>query len=290
MNLCDIKTIKQLMAMFSLNFRKEFGQNFLTNVSVVEDIADNCCDDSESTILEIGPGVGSLTRELAVRYKNVISIEIDNGLIPVLKYTLGEFINVQIVNNDVMKVDLAELLAPYFAKGKVSVCANLPYYITTPILMKLLESGLPFEYITVMIQSEVADRLCTAPGAKDCGAITSVLNYYGKPERLFRVGAHNFVPSPKVESSVIRIQLHKQKPVSPKSEEMLFRTIKAAFEQRRKTLPNSLASSFGELTKEQLTNIVVSLGHLPDIRGEKLTVEQFCKLSDEIYTAIEAQK
>ena len=290
MNLCDIKTIKQLMAMFSLNFRKEFGQNFLTNVSVVEDIADNCCDDSESTILEIGPGVGSLTRELAVRYKNVISIEIDNGLIPVLKYTLGEFSNVQIVNNDVMKVDLAELLAPYFAKGKVSVCANLPYYITTPILMKLLESGLPFEYITVMIQSEVADRLCTAPGAKDCGAITSVLNYYGKPERLFRVGAHNFVPSPKVESSVIRIQLHKQKPVSPKSEEMLFRTIKAAFEQRRKTLPNSLASSFGELTKEQLTNIVVSLGHLPDIRGEKLTVEQFCKLSDEIYTAIEAQK
>ena len=290
MNLCDIKTIKQLMAMFSLNFRKEFGQNFLTNVSVVEDIADNCCDDSESTILEIGPGVGSLTRELAVRYKNVISIEIDNGLIPVLKYTLGEFSNVQIVNNDVMKVDLAELLAPYFAKGKVSVCANLPYYITTPILMKLLESGLPFEYITVMIQSEVADRLCTAPGAKDCGAITSVLNYYGKPERLFRVGAHNFVPSPKVESSVIRIQLHKQKPVSPKSEEMLFRTNKAAFEQRRKTLPNSLASSFGELTKEQLTNIVVSLGHLPDIRGEKLTVEQFCKLSDEIYTAIEAQK
>ena len=290
MNLCDIKTIKQLMAMFSLNFRKEFGQNFLTNVSVVEDIADNCCDDSESTILEIGPGVGSLTRELAVRYKNVISIEIDNGLIPVLKYTLGEFSNVQIVNNDVMKVDLAELLAPYFAKGKVSVCANLPYYITTPILMKLLESGLPFEYITVMIQSEVADRLCTAPGAKDCGAITSVLNYYGKPERLFRVGAHNFVPSPKVESSVIRIQLHKQKPVAPKSEEMLFRTIKAAFEQRRKTLPNSLASSFGELTKEQLTNIVVSLGHLPDIRGEKLTVEQFCKLSDEIYTAIEAQK
>ena len=290
MNLCDIKTIKQLMAMFSLNFRKEFGQNFLTNVSVVEDIADNCCDDSESTILEIGPGVGSLTRELAVRYKNVISIEIDNGLIPVLKYTLGEFSNVQIVNNDVMKVDLAELLAPYFAKGKVSVCANLPYYITTPILMKLLESGLPFEYITVMIQSEVADRLCTAPGAKDCGAITSVLNYYGKPERLFRVGAHNFVPSPKVESSVIRIQLHKQKPVAPKSEEMLFRTIKAAFEQRRKTLPNSLASSFGELTKEQLTNIVVSLGHSPDIRGEKLTVEQFCKLSDEIYTAIEAQK
>lgn len=290
MNLCDIKTIKQLMAMFSLNFRKEFGQNFLTNVSVVEDIADNCCDDSESTILEIGPGVGSLTRELAVRYKKVISIEIDSGLIPVLKYTLGEFSNVTVINSDVMKVDLSELLAPYFERGKVSVCANLPYYITTPILMKLLESGLPFDYITVMIQSEVADRLCTAPGSKDCGAITSVLNYYGKPERLFRVGAHNFVPSPKVESSVIRIQLHKQKPFIPENEDMFFRTIKAAFEQRRKTLPNALSSSFGELSKEQLTSIVTELGHSPDIRGEKLNVEQFCRLSDNIYHAIASQK
>ncbi|MBQ8817986.1 MAG: 16S rRNA (adenine(1518)-N(6)/adenine(1519)-N(6))-dimethyltransferase RsmA [Clostridia bacterium] len=290
MNLCDIKTIKQLMAMFSLNFRKEFGQNFLTNVSVVEDIADNCCDDSESTILEIGPGVGSLTRELAVRYKKVISIEIDSGLIPVLKYTLGEFSNVTVINSDVMKVDLSELLAPYFERGKVSVCANLPYYITTPILMKLLESGLPFDYITVMIQSEVADRLCTAPGSKDCGAITSVLNYYGKPERLFRVGAHNFVPSPKVESSVIRIQLHKQKPFIPENEDMFFRTVKAAFEQRRKTLPNALSSSFGELSKEQLTSIVTELGHSPDIRGEKLNVEQFCRLSDNIYHAIASQK
>lgn len=290
MNLCDIKTIKQLMAMFSLNFRKEFGQNFLTNVSVVEDIADNCCDDSESTILEIGPGVGSLTRELAVRYKKVISIEIDSGLIPVLKYTLGEFSNVTVINSDVMKVDLSELLAPYFERGKVSVCANLPYYITTPILMKLLESGLPFDYITVMIQSEVADRLCTAPGSKDCGAITSVLNYYGKPERLFRVGAHNFVPFPKVESSVIRIQLHKQKPFIPENEDMFFRTVKAAFEQRRKTLPNALSSSFGELSKEQLTSIVTELGHSPDIRGEKLNVEQFCRLSDNIYHAIASQK
>ncbi len=290
MNLCDIKTIKQLMAMFSLNFRKEFGQNFLTNVSVVEDIADNCCEDCESTILEIGPGVGSLTRELAVRYKKVIAIEIDNGLIPVLKYTLGEFSNVTVINQDVMKVDLGELLAPYFERGKVSVCANLPYYITTPILMKLLESGLPFEYITIMIQSEVADRLCTAPGSKDCGAITAVLNYYGRPERLFRVGAHNFVPSPKVESSVIRIKLHEDKPCKPLDEAMLFRTVKAAFEQRRKTLPNALASGFGELTKDKLTEIITACGHSPDIRGEKLTVEQFCKLSDEIFKEIIGQQ
>ena len=286
MNLCDVKTIKQIMAMFNINFRKEFGQNFLTNVSVVEDIADNCCDDAESTILEIGPGVGVLTRELAARYKNVIAIEIDNGLIPVLKYTLGEFNNVTVVNSDVMKVDLGELLAPYFEKGRVSVCANLPYYITTPILMKLLESGLPFDYITVMIQSEVADRLCCAPGSKNCGAITSVLNYYGEPERLFRVGAHNFLPSPKVESSVIRIKLHKQKPFVPKSEAIFFRTIKGAFEQRRKTLPNALASAFGELPKEQLTNIILSCNHSADIRGEKLTVEQFVELSDAIHDAL----
>ena len=290
MNLCDIKTIKQLMAMFSLNFRKEFGQNFLTNVSVVEDIADNCCADSESTILEIGPGVGTLTRELAVRYKHVIAVEIDNGLIPVLKYTLGSFSNVTVVNQDVMKVDLGELLTPYFARGKVSVCANLPYYITTPILMKLLESGLPFDFITVMIQSEVADRLCAAPGGKNCGAITSVLNYYGAPERLFRVGAHNFVPSPKVESSVIRIALHKEKPYKPLDEAIFFRTVKGAFEQRRKTLPNALSSAFGELSKESITGIIVDCGYPADIRGEKLNVDDFCKLSDRIFLAISGEK
>ncbi|MBE6707448.1 MAG: 16S rRNA (adenine(1518)-N(6)/adenine(1519)-N(6))-dimethyltransferase RsmA [Ruminococcaceae bacterium] len=289
MNLCDQKTIKQLMAMFSLNFRKEFGQNFLTNVSVVEDIADNCCDDSESTVLEIGPGVGSLTRELAVRYKRVIAVEIDNGLIPVLKYTLGEFSNVTVINEDVMKLDLEELLAPAFARGKVSVCANLPYYITTPILMKLLESGLPFDSITVMIQSEVADRLCAVPGGKNCGAITAVLNYYGEPRRLFRVGAHNFVPPPKVESSVIRIDLYKERPYRPLDEAIFFRTVKGAFEQRRKTLPNALSAAFGELSKEELTEIIVSCGHSPDVRGERLTVEDFRAIADEIYRRTRAE-
>ena len=289
MNLCDVKTIKQIMAMFSINFRKEFGQNFLTDICVVEDIADNCCDDYDSTILEIGPGVGSLTRELAARYKRVIAIEIDNGLIPVLKYTLGEFPNVTVINQDVMKVDLGELLAPYFKEGKVSVCANLPYYITTPILMKLLESGLPFEYITVMIQLEVAQRLCTAPGGKDCGAITAVLNYYGKPERLFTVGAHKFIPAPKVDSSVVRIKLHEEKPFVPKSEEMLFRTIKAAFEQRRKTLPNALAAGFGELSKDELTQAVIDCGFAPEIRGEKLGVADFVALSDAILDRINAK-
>lgn len=290
MNLCDVKTIKQIMAMFNISFRKEFGQNFLTNIGVVEDIADNCCEDADSTILEIGPGVGVLTRELAERYKNVIAVEIDNGLIPVLKYTLSGYNNVTVVNEDVMKVDLGELLAPYFEKGKVSVCANLPYYITTPILMKLLESGLPFDHITVMIQSEVADRLCCAPGSKNCGAITSVLGYYGSTQRLFRVGAHNFLPPPKVESSVIRIDLYKQKPYVPVSEAVFFRTVKGAFEQRRKTLPNALSAAFGELSKDEITSIIVSCGHSADIRGEKLTVEQFVALSDALASAIDGGK
>ena len=286
MNLCDIKTIKQVMAMFSLNFRKEFGQNFLTNNMVVEDIADNCCDDAHSTILEIGPGIGSLTRELAERYENVVALEIDHGLIPVLKYTLGDYKNVTVINEDVMKANLEEILAPYFAKGKVSVCANLPYYITTPILMKLLESGLPFDYITIMIQSEVADRLCSAPGGKNCGAITSVLNYYGRPEKLFTVKAGNFIPAPKVDSSVVRIKLYADKPCKPLDEHTFFRTIRAAFEQRRKTLPNALSAVFGEISKDEITEIISRCGHDVNIRGEKLSVEEFTALSDELYKAI----
>ncbi len=288
MNLCDIKTIKQIMAMFSLNFRKEFGQNFLTNKMVVEDIADNCCDNAASTILEIGPGIGSLTNELAERYANVVALEIDNGLIPVLRYTLDGHKNVKVINRDVMKTDLGEILAPYFAAGNVSVCANLPYYITTPILMKLLECGLPFEYITIMIQSEVADRLCAAPGGKNCGAITAVLNYYGTPEKLFTVTADNFIPAPKVDSSVVRIKLHKEKPYKPADEHTFFRTIRAAFEQRRKTLPNALSSVFSELSKEQITDIITDCGLSTTVRGEKLTVDEFTTLSDKLFEAVKS--
>ncbi len=288
MNLCDIKTIKQIMAMFSLNFKKEFGQNFLTNNMVVEDIADMCCEYSARTVVEIGPGVGSLTKELAERYENVIAFEIDRGLIPVLKYTLGSYPNVKIINQDIMEADLGEILAPYFEAGGVSVCANLPYYITTPILMKLLECGLPFDYITVMVQEEVADRLCAATGSKDCGAITSVLAYYGTAQKLFRVNADNFMPPPKVDSAVMRIKLYRDsdRPYHPKDTDMFFRTIKGAFEQRRKTLPNSLASAFPELDKSRITEIVLSCSHPENIRGEKLTIEDFVALSDKLYEAI----
>ena len=285
MNLCDIKTIRDIMSIYNLTFRKEFGQNFLTNRAVVEDIADSCCSTPDATILEIGPGLGVLTQELAFRYRKVMAIEIDNGLIPALRYTLSDCPEgvVEVVHADVMKVDLGELLKPAFEAGKVSVCANLPYYITTPILMALLESGLPFEYITIMIQSEVADRLCAKAGSKEYGAITAVLKYYGEAEKLFKVSAGNFIPAPKVDSTVVRIKLHKQKPYVPKDEETLFKTIRAAFEQRRKTLPNALSAGFPEVTKETLTALIEACGHRPDIRGERLDIADFVALADQIF-------
>ena len=214
-------------------------------------------------------------------------MEIDNGLIPLLKYTLDEFKNVSVVNGDIMKTDLNALLADSFDGGKVSVCANLPYYITTPIMMMLLESGLPFDYITIMIQSEVADRLCANAGNKAYGAITAVLNYYGTAEKLFVVKSDRFVPEPKVDSTVIRIKLHKEKPYRPLDEATFFRTIRAAFEQRRKTLPNALSAVFTELSKDEITAIITEKCALPaDIRGERLDTAQFTALSDELFRAI----
>ncbi len=280
MNLCDSRTVKSLMETFGLRFRKEFGQNFLTNENVVADIADSASDNVNETILEIGPGIGTLTRELCARYKNVVALEIDKSLIPVLTYTLNEFHNVKVINEDVMKADLAAILAPYFEKGPVSVCANLPYYITTPILMKLLESGLPFRHITIMIQSEVADRLTAKAGSSAYGAITAVLNYYGTAERLFKVTAGNFMPPPKVDSAVVRITLHDEKPYKPRHEQTFFRTIRAAFEQRRKTLPNALSAGFSELSKERCTALVEEAGHEANIRGERLSTAQFLTLAD----------
>ena len=284
MNLCDIRTIRDIMSLYNVSFRKEFGQNFLTNRSVVEDIADSCSDTPDATVLEIGPGIGVLTQELAFRYRKVLAVEIDNGLIPILRYTLSECPEgvVEVIHGDIMKTDIAALLAPAFEAGPVSVCANLPYYITTPILMALLESHLPFEYITIMIQSEVADRLCARAGSKEYGAITAVLNYYGEAEKLFKVSAGNFLPAPKVDSTVVRIRLHKQKPVVPRDEAIMFRVIRAAFEQRRKTLTNALSAVFSDIPKETLTEMVVACGHRADIRGERLDIAAFAALSDRI--------
>jgi 16S rRNA (adenine1518-N6/adenine1519-N6)-dimethyltransferase len=245
----------------------------------VEDIADSCCDRADSTILEIGPGIGSLTRELAERYERVVALEIDRGLIPVLKYTLGDYRNVTVINEDVMKADLSEILAPYFEKGPVSVCANLPYYITTPILMYLLESGVEFSSITVMVQNEVATRLVAKAGSSDYGAITAILGYYGTVKKLFKVSAGCFIPAPKVDSAVIRIDLYKEKPYNPKNERLFRNTIKAAFEMRRKTMQNALSAKLG-FSKELIAQALVAIGHDENVRGERLSTEDFVKLSD----------
>lgn len=282
MDLCNMKTIRDIMAIFHLSAKKEYGQNFLTDSAVVADIADSAY--GAKTVLEIGPGLGVLTRELAARYPTVKALEIDENLLPVLKYTLNDMPNATVINADVMKVDLAELLADDFARGGVSVCANLPYYITSPILMKLLESELPFDTITVMVQKEVAVRLCAGAGGKDCGAITAAVAYRGEAELLFTVPADRFFPAPKVDSAVVRIKLYKEKPVVPKDEDTFFETIRAAFSQRRKTLLNSLSTGFPQIAKERLAEFIAELGLRPDIRGEKLTVAEFAALSDLIFT------
>ena len=286
MNLCDVKTIKDVMSIFGLTFRKEFGQNFLTDKSVVEAIADSCAAANTKTVLEIGAGCGSLTHELALRYEKVIAIEIDRGLIPLLGYTLGEHKNVEVICGDVMKTDIRALLGDAFERGGVSVCANLPYYITTPILLELLGSGLPFDCITVMIQSEVADRLCAAAGHRDYGSVTAYLNYFGTCQKLLKVPAGKFLPPPKVDSTVVRIDLYKDKPYKPLDEALFFRTLRAAFEQRRKTLPNALSAGISELSKDELTDAILACGFAANIRGEVLSTADFVKLSDEIHKRI----
>ncbi|MBQ6893678.1 MAG: 16S rRNA (adenine(1518)-N(6)/adenine(1519)-N(6))-dimethyltransferase RsmA [Clostridia bacterium] len=282
MNLCDIRTVRDILGAFGTGTKKSFGQNFLINQSIPEQIAENCCDDRDSVIIEIGPGIGCLTAELARRYKKVIAFEIDETLIPVLKYTLGEFRNVEVINQDILEVDLAKIIEEKAAGEKVSVCANLPYYITTPILMSLLESRIPFDSITVMVQAEVASRLAAAPGTADYGAITASLNYYGSPKKLFTVSAGNFMPAPKVNSAVVRIDLYKEKPVVPQDEKVFFAVIKAAFGQRRKTLVNALQTGFKDRTKEELTAAITSLGFDERIRGEKLSTADFAALADKL--------
>ena len=280
MDLCNLSVIRELMTDAGISFRKEFGQNFLINRMIPEDIADNCADSSEMMILEIGPGIGCLTQELALRYRKVVAVEIDTGLIPVLARTMADYDNVTVINDDIMKVDLAELVEKYSGGLPVAVCANLPYYITTPILMRLLESGVRFEAITVMIQNEVAARLVAKPGSSDYGAITAVLGYYGDTRRLFKVSAGCFTPKPKVDSAVVRIDLFKEPKYKPKDEKLMRDVIRAAFEMRRKTLLNAASAKLGGFTKDEILEAIRTTGHPDDVRGERLSTADFVTLSD----------
>lgn len=281
---------KQLMRERGLYFNKSLGQNFLTDEGVLADIVEGAAVDGDTFVLEIGPGIGVLTCELAARARQVTAVETDARLIPVLQENLQEFNNVALINQDILKVDLAALLKPYQSWGKRKVVANLPYYITTPVIMKLLEGSLPLDEIVVMVQREVAERLCAAPDSKAYGAITLSVEYYSEAEVLFDVPPHCFVPQPKVWSSVIRLRIRKQPPVELADEAHFFRLIKAAFGQRRKTFVNA-AANFGGLStcKEDIKKVLNKFGISENVRGESLSLVQFAQISNEIQGQICAQ-
>ncbi len=285
LKLTDIGYVKRLMAEYGITFQKKFGQNFLINPQIPERIADACGAEPDDAILEIGPGIGTMTQYLADRYAKVVAVEIDRALIPVLHNTLSAYDNVTIIEGDILQFDLPALFAEQFAGYHVTVCANLPYYITTPILMRLLESDLPIDHITVMIQKEVADRLTAPAGHADYGAVTAAVSYYAQVEKLFHVAAGNFLPAPKVDSAVIRMTLYKEPPVAVQDPAMLFRVIHAAFGQRRKTLCNALSAGMGDFTKEEILAVIRSAGFPETIRGERLSIADFAMLADALSAA-----
>lgn len=280
--LSDIGTIKRILTKHGFNFSKALGQNFLINPSVCPKMAQQCGIDENTGVLEIGPGIGVLTCELAQRAKKVVAIELDKRLLPVLNETLSEFDNVKIINNDVMKMDLKSLLTEEFFGMNVVVCANLPYYITSPILMKLLEERLNLSAITVMVQKEVAQRICAGAGNRNSGSISLAVNYYAEPEILFFVKSGSFMPAPKVDSAVIRLNIRKNPACEVCDEKLLFKIIKISFLQRRKTVVNALSNNLN-LSKETLLSVFDELKIEAKSRAENLTLEQFAKLTNFLF-------
>jgi 16S rRNA (adenine1518-N6/adenine1519-N6)-dimethyltransferase len=277
-NLTNISVVKDILTRHGFNFSKGLGQNFLINPTVCPKIAELGNAQEGYGIIEIGTGFGVLTCELAKRANKVVAIEIDTRLMPILEETLAEFSNIKIINEDVMKVDLNRLIQEEFEGLKVSVCANLPYYITSPILMMLLESNLPIDSITVMVQKEAGQRLCAKVGTRDTGAITVAVNYYGTVTKLFDVNRGSFMPSPNVDSCVIRIDVDQNRRLPKEDEEYFFRVVKGAFSQRRKTLTNTISSSMN-IPKPDITKVLESLGISPTVRAENLTMQQFIEFS-----------
>ena len=285
--LTDISYVKQLMEENDLTFLKKYGQNFLINESVPERTAEFCEEDKSCGVIEIGPGIGTLTVQLAERFNKVVAIEIDKRLLPVLDTTLAEYDNVTVINADIMDIDVNDLIKEHFEGMDVCVCANLPYYITTPIVMKLLESSARLKSITILIQKEVADRLCAKAGSAEYGAITASVAYYAEAKKLFGVSAGSFMPAPKVDSTVVKLSLYEEKPVKPINEELMFKIIKAAFLQRRKTLSNAVSNALSDISKTTVGDILEKMGLSRDVRGEKLSVEEFAHFSDLLHMHIE---
>ena len=264
--------------------KKKYGQNFLTSDRIPARIAAESGITSECGVIEIGPGLGVLTKQLLAVAKKVVAIEIDTELIPILTEKFADEENFRLINEDVLNVDLDKLIAEHFPDMPVCVCANLPYYITTPILMKLLEGKHGFRTITVMVQKEVAQRLCSKCGDSEYGAITASVNYYASVKRLFPVKAGSFSPPPKVDSAVIRFDLYDTPPVTPVDENTFFAVIRAAFAQRRKTLLNALCTAFSaRLSRDELAAIITEAGLTQDVRGEKTDNKTLCFISDKIF-------
>lgn len=276
--LSNINVVREILSRHGFHFSKALGQNFIVNPEVCPRIAYESGVDKDMCALEIGPGIGVLTKELAKRAKRVLAVEIDEALPPVLAETLAEFDNVTVLGADVLKIDVLKTAREHFGDTPFVVCANLPYYITSPILMKLLEEGCGAESITVMVQKEAAQRIAAKPGTRDCGALTAAIHYYSEPEKLFDVGKNSFVPAPKVDSSVIRLKIRKEPPVSVPDEKYFFKVIRASFGQRRKTLANSVSGGLG-LTKDEILCALERCGLSPTARAEELSLEDFAAFS-----------
>ena len=270
----------EVLNKFGISAQKRYGQNFLIDANILEKIVASAGITKEDTVLEIGPGIGTLTQYLAEAAKQVICVEIDKNMIPVLEYTLADFDNVTVINQDILKADIVQILKENGA-ASAKVVANLPYYITTPIIMELLEKDLPIESITVMIQKEVAERMQTGPGSKDYGALSLAVAFYSKAEVKMTVSPNCFIPRPNVDSAVIRLDKLKEPAVKVNDRAEMFRIIKGAFEQRRKTLTNALSHSSAYKTdKKNIENALLEMGKNINIRGEELTLEEFARLSD----------
>lgn len=276
------KSTIEILQKYDFVFQKRFGQNFLIDPRVLDKIIASAQITKDDFVLEIGPGIGTMTQYLASAAREVTAVEIDHSLIPILQDTLKEYENVTIIHDDILKVDLKKLSKEKNQGKPMKVVANLPYYITTPIIMGLFENHIPVESITIMVQKEVADRMQVGPGTKDYGALSLAVQYYAKPEIVANVPPNCFMPRPKVGSAVIKLTCHEIPPVEVKDEALMFRLIRASFNQRRKTLLNGLKNS-GDLhyTKEQIEKVITLCGFSPSIRGEALTLEQFAYLSNE---------
>lgn len=278
MELTNIGTIKQLFERNDFSFSKTLGQNFLINPAVCPNIAEQGGCGAGVCALEIGTGVGVLTRELAARCDKVTAVEIDERLKPILAETLADLGNVEVVFADVMKTDLAKLITEKFGGAETVVCANLPYYITSPVIMKVLESRLPITAMTVMVQREAAERICAMPGTRECGAISYAVRYYSAPRTLFRVNRGSFMPAPNVDSAVIRLDIKHERPLPENEERTLFRLIRAGFSQRRKQLVNPLSAEL-KLSKNEVAEMLADIGVKPTARAEELSLENYIALA-----------